>query len=57
VAEFPLLVLKNNQPADVAGSVPSTIFAFHRHRHLKYDDLTDLLPHFQLLRKAALPAF
>jgi hypothetical protein len=32
-------VLRNNQPADFAGSVPSTIFAFHRHHHLKYDDL------------------
>jgi hypothetical protein len=52
-----LLVLKNNQPADFAGAVPSTIFVFHRHHHLKYDDLIDLLHNFQLLRKTALPGF
>jgi hypothetical protein len=34
-----LLVLRNNQPADFASAVPSTIFAFHRLHHLKYDDL------------------
>jgi hypothetical protein len=47
-------VLRNNQPADFAGAVTSTIFAFHR-RHLKYDDLTDLQHNFQLLRKRVLP--
>jgi hypothetical protein len=45
-----LLVLRNNQPADFIGVVPSTIFAFHRRRHLKYD-LIDLLHTFKLLRK------
>jgi hypothetical protein len=54
--ELLLLVLRNNQPADFAGAVPSTIFAFHHH-HLKYDDLADLLHNFQLLRKTALPRF
>jgi hypothetical protein len=55
--EFLLLALRNNQPADFAGAVPSIIFAFHYHHHLKYDDLTDLLRDFQLLRKTALPGF
>jgi hypothetical protein len=36
-----LLVLGNNEQADFAGAVPSTIFAFqhhhHHHHHLKYD--------------------
>jgi hypothetical protein len=50
-------VLGNNQPADIAGAAPSTVFVFHRHRHLKYDDLIDLLHNFQLLRKTALPGF
>jgi hypothetical protein len=50
------LVLRSNQPADFAGAVSSTIFAFHRH-HSKYEDLIDLLHHFQLLRKTALPGF
>jgi hypothetical protein len=48
------LVLRNNPPADFAGAVPFTIFAFHRHHHLKYDDFIDLLHNFQLL-KIALP--
>jgi hypothetical protein len=34
--ELLLLVFRNNQPADFAGAVPSTIFAFHCH-HLKYN--------------------
>jgi hypothetical protein len=51
-----LLVLRNNQAADFAGAVPSTVFAFLRH-HLKYDNLIDLLHNFQLLRKTALPGF
>jgi hypothetical protein len=48
-------VLRNNQPADFAGAVTSTIFAVHHH-HLKYD-MIDLLHNFQLLRKTALPGF
>jgi hypothetical protein len=52
-----LLALRNNQPADFAGAVPSTIFAFYRNHHLKYDDFTGLLHNFQLLRKRALPEF
>jgi hypothetical protein len=38
-------VLGNNQPADFAGAVPSTIFAFqhHNHHHLKYDGLSDCI--------------
>jgi hypothetical protein len=55
--ELLLLMLRNNQPADLAGSVPSTIFAFHRHHHLKYDALIDLLHNFQLLRITVLPGF
>jgi hypothetical protein len=54
--ELLLLVLINNQPADFAGAVPSTIFAFHRH-HLEYDDLIALLHNFQFLHKRALPEF
>jgi hypothetical protein len=50
-------VLRSNQPADFAGAVPSTIFAFHRQHHLKYDDMIDLLHDFQLLRKTALSGF
>jgi hypothetical protein len=50
-------MLRNNQPADFAGSVPSTIFAFHHPHQLKYDDLIGLLHNFQLLRKTALPGF
>jgi hypothetical protein len=41
-----LLVLRNNQAADFADAVPSTVFAFHRHHHLEYDDLIDLLHNF-----------
>jgi hypothetical protein len=52
-----LVVLRNNQPADFARSVPTTIFAFDRRHHLKYDDFTDLQHNFQLLRKTALPGF
>jgi hypothetical protein len=54
-----LLVLGNNKPADFAGAVPSTIFAFqhHHYHHLKYDNLIDWLHNFQLLRKKALPGF
>jgi hypothetical protein len=52
-----LLVSRNNQPADTAGAVPSIIFAFHRRRHLKYEDLIDLLYNFQPLRKTTLPGF
>jgi hypothetical protein len=52
--ELLLLVLRNNQPAALAGAVPSIIFAFHRHHHLKYDDLIALLHNFQLLRKTYL---
>jgi hypothetical protein len=52
-----VLVLRNNQPADFAGAVPSTNFAFHRHHYLKYDDLIDLLHNFQLRRKTALSGF
>jgi hypothetical protein len=50
-------VLIDNYPADFAGVVALTIFAFHRHHHLKYDDLIDLLHKLQLLRKRALPGF
>jgi hypothetical protein len=50
-------LLRNNQTADFAGAVPTTIFAFHRRHHLKYDDLIDLLHNFQLLLKTALPGF
>jgi hypothetical protein len=50
-------MLGNYQPADFAGFMPSTIFAFHRRHHLKYDDLINLLHHFQLPRKTALPGF
>jgi hypothetical protein len=50
-------MLRNNQAADFAGTVPTTIFTFYRHHHLKYDDLIDLLHNFQLLRKTALPGF
>jgi hypothetical protein len=53
--ELLLLVLRYNQPANFAGAVPLTIFAFHR--HLKYDDLIDLLHNFQLLHKTALLGF
>jgi hypothetical protein len=49
--ELLLLALGNNQPVDFAGAVPSIIFTFHHHHLLKYDDLTDLLHDFQLLRK------
>jgi hypothetical protein len=37
--ELLLLALRNYQPADFAGAVSSTIFAFHHHHyhHLKYD--------------------
>jgi hypothetical protein len=55
--ELLLLVLRNNQPADFAGAVPSTIFAFHCHHHLIQNDLIDLLHNFQLLLKTALPGF
>jgi hypothetical protein len=37
--ELLLLVLRSNKPAGIAGTVASTIFAFHH--HLKYDDLID----------------
>jgi hypothetical protein len=56
--ELLLLVLRNNQPADFAGTVPSTIFVFHHHHHhhhLKYHFFNDLLHNCQLLRKTALP--
>jgi hypothetical protein len=36
-------VLGNNQGADFAGAMPSTIFAFQHHHHLKYDDLIDCI--------------
>jgi hypothetical protein len=52
-----LLVLRNIQPSDFAGAVPSTIFAFNRHHHLKYNELINLQHTFQLLRKTALPGF
>jgi hypothetical protein len=55
--ELLLLILRNNQPADFTSAAPSTIFAFHRRRRLKYDGLNDLLHNFQLLRKTALPGF
>jgi hypothetical protein len=55
--ELLLLVSGNNQLADLTGTLPSTIFAFHRHHHFKYDDLIDLLHSFQLLHKTALPRF
>jgi hypothetical protein len=50
-----LLVLRNNQPADFAGAVSSTIFAFHRHHHLKYDDLIDLLHNLSTFAKHPFP--
>jgi hypothetical protein len=53
--ELLLLVLKYNQPANFAGTVPSTIIAFHH--YLKYEDLIDLLHNFRLLRKTAPPGF
>jgi hypothetical protein len=55
--ELLLLVLRNNQPADFAGTMPSTIFAFHYRHHLKYEDLIELLHNFQLNRKTVLPGF
>jgi hypothetical protein len=48
-----LLVLRNNQPANFAGAVPPSIFAFYRHHHLKHDDLIDLLYNVQLLLKTS----
>jgi hypothetical protein len=50
-----LLELRNNQPDDFAGAVPSIIFAFHRRHHLKYDDLIDLPHNFQLFAKWPFP--
>jgi hypothetical protein len=50
-------MLRNNQQADFSGAMASTNFAFHRHPHLKYDNLIDLLHNIQLLRKTALPGF
>jgi hypothetical protein len=38
-----LLVVRNDQPSDFAGAVPSIIFAFHHHLHVKCGDLWDLL--------------
>jgi hypothetical protein len=53
--ELLLPALKNNQPADFVGAMPSIVLAFHRlHLHLKYDDLNNLLHSFQLLRKQSL---
>jgi hypothetical protein len=50
-----LLTINNNQPADFAGAVPSIIFYFHHHFHLKYDGSIDLLRSFHLLHKISLP--
>jgi hypothetical protein len=50
------LVLRNNLPADFARVVPSIIFAFQSHHHLKYDFI-DLLHNSQFLRKTARPGF
>jgi hypothetical protein len=51
--EFLPLVL-NNRPADFADAVSSSVFAFRRHHHLKYEKLIDLLHNIQLRRKTVL---
>jgi hypothetical protein len=50
-----LLVLRNNQPADLVGIVLLIVFAFCHHLHLKYDGLIDLLHSFRLLHKQPFP--
>jgi hypothetical protein len=55
--ELLMLLLRNNEPADVAGAVPSIIFAFHHHLHLNYDGLIDSLHGFHPVHNAALLGF